>query len=363
MKYLLGLLLMIYGLLHLSGFLHAFQLAEGLHAIGPIAKPLGVLWLVATLLFLTSALFVVLERNRWYTLTVVAVLLSQLLILLDWKDFRSGTLVNAILLLIAFGTFGIRRFEKRYRADVRAAMADSPIGTEIVTETQLEGLPAPVQKHLRLAGVVGRPRVTSMRLVLEGQMREKGKKWFPFSSEQHTFFGSPTRLFFMKAKVKHLLTFGYHTYDRDRVRMQVKLLGLFPVIDLKGDVLFPTETVTFLNDLCMFAPAALLDERIFWEAIDGRTARVIFTYEDCTVSAVLHYNESGQLVNFVSNDRYAIDDMKAYPFSTPVSRYSDFNGFQLPGYGEAIWDYPEGPFTYGKFSVKEVVYNPDCHTE
>ena len=26
-------------------------------------------------------------------------------------------------------------------------------------------------------------------------------------------------------------------------------------------------------------------------------------------------------------------------------------------YGEAIWDYPDGAFVYGKFRLKDVVYN------
>ena len=65
----------------------------------------------------------------------------------------------------------------------------------------------------------------------------------------------------------------------------------------------------------------------------------------------------GQLTNFVSEDRYEVSDMKKYRFSTPVSNYKDYNGFNLPAYGETIWHYPDGAFTYGKFNIKEVTYN------
>ncbi len=80
-------------------------------------------------------------------------------------------------------------------------------------------------------------------------MREKGKPWFPFTSEQHNFFEHPSRLFFMKARFKGLPTYGYHTYRATTAGMLIKLAGWIPVVDLKDPLLFPTETVTFLNDL------------------------------------------------------------------------------------------------------------------
>jgi len=62
--------------------------------------------------------------------------------------------------------------------------------------------------------------------MFEGEMRDKGKDWFRFTSEQYNFFDSPTRLFFMKAKVSGLPTHGYHSYKENRARMLIKLLSL-----------------------------------------------------------------------------------------------------------------------------------------
>jgi hypothetical protein len=53
-----------------------------------------------------------------------------------------------------------------------------------------------------------------------------------------------------------------------------------------------------------------------------------------------------------------ISDMKQYRFSTPLSKeYKDYNGFRLTSFGEAVWHYPDGEFVYGKFNVKDIVYN------
>ena len=51
------------------------------------------------------------------------------------------------------------------------------------------------------------------------------------------------------------------------------------------------------------------------------------------------------------------NEMKTFPFSTPIRNYKIINGLHLPTYGEAIWNYPEGDFMYGKFHLKSVEYN------
>ena len=121
--------------------------------------------------------------------------------------------------------------------------------------------------------------------------------------------------------------------------------------------MFESETVTMFNDMCFLAPPTLIDERIEWEPVDSTTARAQFTNQGTTISATLYFNEAGQLVNFSSDDRYDINAMKKYRFTTPLQDYQAINGYRLPNYGEAVWHYPEGPFVYGKFWVKNISYN------
>jgi hypothetical protein len=161
----------------------------------------------------------------------------------------------------------------------------------------------------------------------------------------------------MKAKVKGLPTIGYHSYKDGNAGMLIKLLSLFPLVHINGQELYRTETVTFFNDLCLFAPAGLIDDRITWEEIDEVSAKATFTTNGAEISAVLYFNQRGQLVNFISEDRISIAEMKTFPFSTPVKNYQNINGYYLPTYGEAVWHYPNGKFVYGKFKVKEILYN------
>ena len=78
------------------------------------------------------------------------------------------------------------------------------------------------------------------------------------------------------------------------------------------------------------------------------------------VSAILYFNDKGELINFVSDDRYALQDdgtMKKARWSTPVKDYIETDGRKIPTYGETIWNYPEGDFTYGIFRLRNIAYN------
>ena len=102
---------------------------------------------------------------------------------------------------------------------------------------------------------------------------------------------------------------------------------------------------------------AALQQNKAHPADDDSSTQATFTNEGVSVQATLYFNATGQLVNFVSDDRYAVSDMQRYRFSTPVADYKNFNGFNVMSFGQAVWHYPDGEFVYGKFELQEIVYN------
>ena len=145
----------------------------------------------------------------------------------------------------------------------------------------------------------------------------------------------------------------YYHYRKGIAVMDIRLFGLFPVVKKSGVAMNKVETVTLFNDMCLMAPATLIDKRITWQAINSNSAKATFTNHAITISAFLYFNEQGKLIDFISNDR----DVNHYPFSTPVSNYKNIKGINIMTYGEAIWHYPDGKFVYGKFNLKEIEYN------
>ena len=358
MKYLFATLIFIHGAIHLMGFLKAFDLAQLEQLNLGISKIFGIVWLIVFVLFMVTGIAFLARVEWWFWLGMLAAVISTVLIIMVWNDARFGTIANMIIIIVAVLYFGSTRFENQFKKDVTDNLHLANImPTEMLTATDLLPLPEPVQRYLKYAGVVNKPKVRNVRIVFEGQMREKGKAWFPFTTLQYNFFDDPARLFFMKATMFGLTVPGYHRYSRATATMDIRLFGLYSVINLAGESMNKAETVTLFNDMCLMAPATLIDKRIDWKAIDNTSAEAAFTNRGISIKAVLYFNTAGQLIDFTSDDRTAVSDMKQCRFSTPVSEYRAINGLNMMTYGETIWHYPDGEFIYGKFKLKEIKYN------
>lgn len=247
--------------------------------------------------------------------------------------------------------------EYRQQLDFETAFDKSRV-QPIITEESIVGLPAPVQRYMRMNGSIGKPRVASIHLSFDAEMFQKpGQSGMKGSAEQYDRFDPPKRLFFMPARMYGLPVNVLHDYHDVNASMRVRIASLFNAVDISGKELARTETVTLLNDLCLFAPSWLTDKRLTWHPIDDQKTEVTFENGPYKVTATLYFNSDGELVNFVSEDRGALQgdgSLRILRWSTPMRKYKEFAGRKFATEGEAIWHYPEGEFTYGKMTLTDV---------
>jgi hypothetical protein len=258
----------------------------------------------------------------------------------------------ALALFVYANTLGNLRGE--YQRQLNAEMAkDKESRKPIITEADISKLPRPVQRFLQKNGTVGRPRVAGVLVNYDMEMFQKpGSVGMPGPAQQYDGFDPPRRLFFLTTVMKGLPVAVLHDYRGKEATMRVRLSSLLDVINIASSSDFArTETVTLLNDLCFFAPSWLTDDRLQWHPVDDHSAAVTFTNGPYNVGATLIFNDSDELVNFVSDDRGALQDdgsLKIMRWSTPMRNYQESDGRWFPTEGEAIWHYPEGEFSYGK---------------
>jgi hypothetical protein len=358
LKYFFSFIILIHGLIHIMGFAKAFGYGNITQLTKDISKPAGSLWLITAILFIVAVLLFLLKKESWPYIAIIAAVISQILIITVWKDAKFGTILNIIILFVAIASWATYHFEMEFKADVKRHIAQTNFSNnDLLTEADIALLPAPVQKYIRYAGAVNKPKVKNIKIVFDGEMRDKGKDFFKFNSVQYNFFDDPTRLFFMKARMYGTTVPAYHCYQNATATMQVKLIGLFNVVNVKGTEMNKAETVTVFNDMCLMAPATMIDKRIEWMPVDSLSAKATFTNGINKITATLYFNKQGQLINFISDDRYAIGDMKQYRWSTPVKEYRQTDGRNIWKYGETVWHYPDGEFIYGKFTLKSIEYN------
>jgi len=275
----------------------------------------------------------------------------------------AGMILNSLFLTIIMITqTACSSSTKIFQLTKKEEFATQPLKAEnVISDKEIAHLPDCVKKYLVYTGAIGKSKPQNVFIEFDADMyRKPGDKPMKSHSVQYNFYGEYSRLFLMKAGKMGIPFRAMHIYRNHQASFQVKVAGLFKVVDIKGEELTKAETVTLLNDMCIFAPGSLMDTRLTWEEIDSLSTKVTLTNGKYVVSAILYFNETGELINFISDDRYALQDdgtMKKFRWSTPVSAYKEFEGRKIPTVGKTIWHYPEGDFTYGVFTLKSIKYN------
>ena len=86
MKIVFALLLLLHGLIHLSGTAKAFGIADMPQLTQQISKPMGIVWLCAALLFVATTVALFAWPARWWMIGAAAIVVSQVAILSSWTD-------------------------------------------------------------------------------------------------------------------------------------------------------------------------------------------------------------------------------------------------------------------------------------
>lgn len=355
------IIIFLHGLIHLPGFVKAFGLKEVNELTLPVSRPMGLLWLLAAILLLVYGILHSVHARYAWLIGLLAVALSQTLVILFWKDARFGSVPNLLILLVVLVSLGGFLIRDGFSAQVKEDFQrNRTASVDILTEKDMAHLPAPVQKYLRFTRSVGQQKVRNFRAEFTGRMRSKPKDdWMQLKSVQYNFIEHPSRYFYMEAQKMGLPATGLHTYRDASATFRVKMLNWLPVVDAKGDKLSQAETVTLFNDMCFIAPPTLIDPGTDWETINDTTVKAIFRNGTFSISAVLYFNAEGQLVNFISNDRFDTDGRRYdnFPWATPVADYRMINGYMLPGRANLIYKRKDGDFVYGELVFKSVKYN------
>lgn len=359
----LAVILGLHGAVHLIGFARAFELVPSPKREAIIGRPLGVLWLVASTSYIAAAVMLFAWPERWWVAGLIGLIASQTAIVTDWSEAKFGTAVNVIIMLpLAVALLDLRSSSLRsvYRHEVDRGLSRESVAT-VVTEADIANMPPLLQTYLRRTGAVGRPHVHDLRARWHGQMRNgKDVPWMDVGVEQYEFFDEPTRLFFMHAS-RHGVGFdALHVYTQGVASMRVRVASVFTVVDASGPEMNRSETVTLFNDMCLLAPASLIDAKVVWRTLDDHTLSGMFTNAGNTVSAELAFDAEGDLVDFTSKDRDQSADgvtFRTLPWSTPVRDYRDFGGVRVAAHGDAVWHEPEGDFVYARFDLDDLRLN------
>lgn len=364
MKIAFIILVLFHGLIHLLGFVKGFELRELKELTLPISKPMGVVWLMASILFLTYAVLYLLNYKHTWLIGLIAVVLSQVLIVLFWKDAKFGTIPNAIILLVSIISFGLFNFQQTIQQET-AQLLDKNISKEpdTLSVNDLSNLPEPVKKWLKNSGAIGRPYISYGKVtqIAEMQMKPEQDTWLNATAIQYTTIDNPAFIWNVDVTMNSLMYFqGRDKFDEGKGEMLIKLNSLISIVNERGVKIDEGSLQRYLGEMVWF-PTLALSPYIHWEQIDEHTAKATMAYKGTSGSGTFYFNTNGDVVRF-SALRYKGNesDAKRHDWVMTILGYKTFEGIKVPAKMTSTWKLDGKYWTWLKMEVTDIKYNTNA---
>jgi hypothetical protein len=360
-------ILFIHGLIHLLGAVKAFSLVELPDLNLPVSKPAGLLWLIASgLLLISTGLFFV-NSVYWWALSITGIVISQGLIISSWSDAKYGTLPNIIILLVAIGAYADYSFDQKVELEVQELYSVEEVYStkaELrVTPNMLNGIPYPVQRWLEVSGSVGTTMVSKVRLTQKGELRTDPEKdsWSDTEAEQYFNLDAPSFIWSVEIEMMPLVyVSGRDLYLDGKGQMLIKLYSLFDMVNESGEKIDRGALQRYLSEIVWF-PSAALRSYIAWTEVDSTSAVATITWRGLSEKVTFHFDDSG-LVSSVSADRFMGGGENAVrrPWRVYILKTEEKEGLMIPTDVGVSWELESEPFTWYRFSVGEINYDPEA---
>ncbi len=361
MKILFFILVLCHALIHLAGFVKGYGLREIKELTLPITKPMGSVWLISAILLLAFGILQLLSAKYAWLVGIVAVVTSQILVVLFWKDARFGTLPNILILMVSLISYGHYHFQELVRQETTQLLKkNKTVENHIITESNIEHLPVPVKNWLRSSGAVGQRFISIGQVTQEAEMKMKPEheSWMSASAIQYTTMDIPAFIWTVDVKMNRLLyAVGRDKFENGKGEMLIKMNSLVNVVNEKGEKLDEGTLQRYLGEMVWF-PSLALSSYITWEPIDDKTAKAIMSYKGTMGSGTFYFNANGEVAKF-SALRYKGNEptAKRYDWTMDITEYKTFEGIKVPTKMRSTWKLEEGDWNWLKLEVTEVKYN------
>lgn len=264
-----------------------------------------------------------------------------------------------IIIFVSVSFIGNLVFNKNVDNEIKVLFNKVTNKRSHISKADIEVLPQNVQRWLKYAQIIGKEKVTSVRLKQKATMRlEIDKRWMPVQAEQYFTTEEPS--FIWKANIKMAPLFhivGRDIYTEGKGNMLIKFLSLFNVANSKGKKINQGTLLRYLAEMVWF-PTAVVNNFITWEEIDTKHAKATMTYKEVIASGVLTFNDKGEVINFEA-ERYGEFDNKfrLELWSISLYAYKKFDGIKVPTKGDVTWKLKTGNFNWFNFEVTQIEYN------
>ncbi len=262
----------------------------------------------------------------------------------------------------AYGVYARRADTRKVHQEIeRFAREAAGISTRPIGEDDLHDLPAPVQRYLRYAGVVGRNTAGFGWLRHSGAIRAApGQPWMPLEGEEYFLTHRPAFLWRAHAGNNPFLAItARDIYDSGVSNMLIKFQGALTIGDSSGYELAQGALLRYAAELPWLPTAFLSLPQFHWQPIDDYAARATIADTGISGEIIFHFDDEGRIIKTEGPQRYRSvgKDFVATPFVGYPRQYREVQGLRVPFEMEAGWQLPEGYFDYFRAQISAIGFD------
>ena len=273
------------------------------------------------------------------------------------------TAVGILISVVAVVVFGSVRWSistKKLRQ--RLERARGSIAPKVFAESELAGLPAPVQRYFRAALKDGQQMVAAVDMEHSGtfNMGETTDRWKTFRSRQRVVTHRPGFVWDAVVTMMPGVPVRVHdAYVAGEGILQAAVLGLVTAADVRGtEEIALGELMRFFAEAAWYPTALLPSQGVVWTALNDHTARATMRDGAQIVTSTFSFGHDGMItaVDVDLRGRAVAGEVIPTPWRGRFWNYVVRDGMSVPLDGEVAWRLPEGSRPYWRGHLTKLEY-------
>lgn len=253
--------------------------------------------------------------------------------------------------------------KKQFQNDIIALTTNNQlsVGNEVFTDNDFLHLPLAIQRYIKNCSYIGTPKMSYLKMEYHDVNFSQGRNGSTQTIDytQYNFVKEPCRMALINSVMFGIPFEGYDYYQNGTGGMRGVIAKAITLFDQTGAEMDKACLATFLAE-SLFAPTILLQNYITFEEISDYEVRATISYGEQTSSGIFTFNEQYEMISFTTNDRAVVGingNIEYIPWSALCNNYQySESGIKYPTKFQAVWNYPDGDFTYFDGIISEVSY-------
>ncbi|MDB9314472.1 hypothetical protein PN462_15270 [Spirulina sp. CS-785/01] len=245
----------------------------------------------------------------------------------------------------------------QYSKDKKTILEQSKeISENFIEPAKIDSLPEPLSRYFHYVLPEQKRPINWVKIEQTGWFRTDPKQnWKPLKGEEYLTADPPSLLWLAKIKFLPFLNITVKdTYLNGKGHVWGQILPKINVVNMEGENINQGALIRCIAEM-VWCPTALFPSHYLkWEAIDENSAQAIITHQGIETQAQFFINSTGQITEIRAR-RYKDDTLQ--PWSGKCRGYQDYDGIKLPTDLEAVWNLPNGDFSYAKLQVTNIEFN------